>query len=75
MYGEQLTGEIRYRIETNGFFNHHEILVLQVQIKWPDGPNDWQGNPENLAGAGWRDAKPEDVPHLKPEYRCQLVPC
>lgn len=61
MWGETLTGETRYRTEKIGFFRKRELLVLQVRVKWPDGPDDGQGCPEYLSGIGWRDAKPEDL--------------
>lgn len=36
------------------------VLILQVKVRWKDGPIDHNGLPSYLAGEGWRDARPED---------------
>jgi len=62
---ETLTGKTRYRVSDYGFLTKRLFVILQVEIIWSDGPTDWHGMPEYLAGKGWRDAKPEDLQYLK----------
>ena len=61
MGSDTLTGEIRYRTQRVGLFGSREVLVLQVRVTWPDGPDDWHGMPEYLSGTGWRDATLKDL--------------
>jgi len=58
---ERLTGKKRYRVENGWLFKG---VVLQVEVQWDDGPDDWQGMPEYLRGIMWRDARPEDLQYL-----------
>lgn len=53
------TGRIRYRTERRMF--KPDVLVLQVEVEYGDGPSDSNGMPEYLAGKSWRDARPEDL--------------
>lgn len=62
MQNEKLTGNIRYRV-THTLVRPSKVL-LQVEIVWDDGPDDWHGMPTYLKGKGWRDAKPEDLQYL-----------
>lgn len=62
---DTLTGKTRYRSDCVGFINRKDVLVLQVQTKWSDGPNDHNGMPTYLAGEGWRDAGVEDLAALE----------
>ena len=58
---EKLTGRTRLRPHTVGTFNKRILLVLQIEVTYPDGPGDWHGMPEYLAGTVWRDATISDV--------------
>jgi hypothetical protein len=59
---ERLTGKQRYRVETiGGFFNRHQVLVLEVEVLRGDGPSDFHGLPTYLGGTIWRDARPQDL--------------
>lgn len=52
------TGRYRFRIEKRWF--KKPLLVLQIEVRWGDGPPDFHGLPKWLAGTGWRDAEVAD---------------
>lgn len=52
------TGNIRYRVSWLG------KVILQVEVEWPDGPDDSNGMPICLRGRGYRDAIPEDLQYF-----------
>lgn len=52
------TGKMRYRHKPRMF--KHSLVVVQVEVKFEDGPDDHNGMPEWLAGVKWRDARPDD---------------
>lgn len=60
----KLTGKIKFRIESSGFFNSEKV-ILQVEHEWENGPDDFNGLPTYLCGKGWRDAKAEDLQYIK----------
>jgi hypothetical protein len=62
---DTLTGQTRYRCETRGLFSKTNLLVLQVEASWGDGPDDCHGLPTYLGGKGWRDARVEDLTLLE----------
>ena len=55
--------KIRYRTAQirTGFFSWKEVLVLQVYKSYGEGPWDFNGIPEYLAGSDWFDATIEDL--------------
>lgn len=60
-----LTGKTRYRVHTIGWLGPKtHLLVLQVEEKYSDGPNDRKGLPTYLGGTHWRDAATEDLASL-----------
>ena len=59
MSQDRLTGRTRYRTERRWF--KPDVLVLQVEVTYGDGPSDHNGLPAYLAGTGWRDALPQDL--------------
>lgn len=61
---ETLTGKTRLRVQRLGLFGLRSALVLQVHVRWTDGPSDHNGMPSYLAGEGWRDARVEDMSAL-----------
>lgn len=60
---ERLTGKIRYKVVRR--LLSPDLVVLEVEVEWEDGSDDWHGMPEYLAGSGWRKARPEDLQYLK----------
>ena len=54
-----LTGRTRYRIETPLFGN--PLVILQVEVAYGDGPDDYHGLPKWGRGKYWRDARVEDL--------------
>lgn len=42
----------------------HKTVVILVEEEYDDGPDDWRGMPEYLAGKHWREATPKDIQHL-----------
>jgi len=64
-YYDKVTGRTRVRVaEIGGMFNKRQVVILQVETTWPDGPLDSNGLATWLRGQGWRDAKPEDLAQL-----------
>lgn len=61
MIGEY-TGKTKYRIEKRLFKS--DLVVLQVEVSWGNGPEDYDGLPTYLSGRGWRDAIPEDLQYF-----------
>lgn len=61
----KFTGRTRYR-ELPRVLGH-SLLVLQVEVRFGDGPPDSNGMPLYLKGATWRDAKVEDLSFLVPQ--------
>lgn len=57
-----LTGKYRHRLH-NPFFGSPK-LVLEVEIKWDNGPGDSYGMPSYIAGSGWKDAEVHDLIEL-----------
>ncbi|UTC27944.1 hypothetical protein [Stenotrophomonas phage A1432] len=53
------TGKTRHRIHKTLF--REPVLVLQVELSYPDGPGDSYGLPEYLAGRMWVDARMEHL--------------
>lgn len=69
MTGDTPTGRTRYRLGTVGaglFSRGTPVLILQVEVVWGDGPDDFNGMPTYLAGKGWRDAQVTDFASLLP---------
>lgn len=62
MQNEKPTGETRLRLHKPMF--GAPLLVLQIKVVYPDGPDDYHGMPEWLAGEAWRDAKITDMTFL-----------
>lgn len=62
---EKLTGNIRHNSRRiGGIFSKQNVLVLQVECTWGDGPSDSNGMPEYLRGRGWRDATVKDFSYV-----------
>lgn len=62
-----LTGRTRWRTERR--LLKPDLTVLQVEVRFGDGPSDWHGLPTHLAGTGWRDATVDDVTRLSVTVR------
>ena len=56
---ERPTGRTRYRTQRRWF--KPDVLVLQIEVEFGDGPPDHDGLPIYLEGRRWRDATAEDV--------------
>jgi len=61
---EHPTGRTRYRTERRWF--KPDVLVLQIEVRFEDGPPDHHGMPIYLKGSRWRDATPEDLALVLP---------
>jgi hypothetical protein len=55
----RLTGEYRFVVHKQWF--GPDIVKLQFEVQWDDGPDDYVGMPTYLAGRRWRDATPDDL--------------
>jgi len=72
MKGSNLTGRVRFTRES--FFFFWERVVVEVEIKFGDGPDDYHGMPQYLAGTMWVKATPDHLINaqiqakLKPNY-------
>lgn len=60
MRNETPTGNIRFRVCRGGILCK-DTIVLQVEMKYPAGPDDYHGMSSYLSGTYWRDARPDDV--------------
>lgn len=72
MSNERLTGNVRFRTERRLFKD--DVVVLQVEVVYGDGPSDSNGMPEYLAGQGWRDAQVRDLQFVPPIARHTHTP-
>jgi hypothetical protein len=55
----KFTGEYRFVVHKQWF--GPDIIKLQLETKWDDGPDDYVGMPTYLSGKGWVDATPNDL--------------
>lgn len=62
---ETPTGRVRHRLYTPLFSLGPPLFVLQVEVDYTDGPDDWRGMPTYLGGRRWRDAVAEDFTTLE----------
>lgn len=53
------TGKIRYRTQRKLF--GPDLIVLQIEVTFSDGPGDSNGCPEYLGGTIWVDARLEHL--------------
>lgn len=63
MYDPTPTGKTRFRVQhiPSGFVGTKQVLVLQLEMEYPEGPPDWNGMPRYRAQTVWEDA---GVEHL-----------
>lgn len=54
----------RYRVGREGLFGK-QVLILQIWVKWKEGPPDSYGGAGYPAGEGWRDATVKDITELE----------
>lgn len=56
---ERPTGKIRYRTQRR--LCGPDLIVLQIEVTFSDGPGDSNGCPEYLGGTTWVDARLEHL--------------
>jgi hypothetical protein len=69
---EHPTGRTRYRVEKRWLKPY--VLVLQIEVRFGDGPPDHDGMPVYLRGSCWRDAQPEDLALVLPDAQTTPQP-
>lgn len=50
-----------WRLTTFKSFLGKTVFAVEIEVEWPDGPDDYHGMPEYLGGKGYRLAKPNDL--------------
>lgn len=62
---ETPTGRIRHRAYVPLFSLGPPLFVLQLEVDFEAGPDDFRGFPTHMAGRRWRDATAEDLTTLE----------
>lgn len=56
----------KWRLATLAYgWRSKEVVAIEIEVEWPDGPCDYHGMPEYLSGKCWRLATPNDLLRMK----------